>query len=275
MRELTEYLGRFQDETIAVAFHDLETGEEILIKADESFAPASTIKVAIMMEVYNRVRQGQMRLDEQIPVVNSFKSLAGGIPFSVDPEEDADSSLYERLGSTASVHEIARLMIVRSSNLGTNILVERIGGAAFMSLLKELGIEGVQVLRGVEDYKAHELGLDNRATARGLMQMMKALAEGRAVSLESSMDMIEILLGQEFNEGIPAGLPKGTRVAHKTGWVDLIYHDFGIVLPRDRRPYVLAVMTRGFKDVKEAHACVAEVSRRIHKRIRSETRAPD
>lgn len=275
MIELDELLAGFRDRTIAVAFHDLETGEEILINPDESFAPASTIKVAVMMEIFNQVRQGELHLDEQIPVANSFKSIGDGSLFSVDPDEDADGSLYERLGGTASVQEITRLMIVRSSNLGTNILVERIGGAAIMSLLNALGIEGVQVLRGVEDYKAHELGLDNRATARGLMLMMKSLAEGEVVSLESSMEMIEILLGQEFNEGIPAGLPEGTRVAHKTGWVDLIYHDFGIVLPRDRRPYVLAVMTRGFENVKDAHTCVAEVSRRIHEGLRSETGAPD
>lgn len=264
MIQLEAYLAQFKEETIGVAFHDMETSEELFIHADKSFHPASTFKVAVMMEVYNQVRKGLLFLDDEIPVVNSFKSIADGSPFAVLAEDDADTSLYEKIGGTASLSELVRLMIVRSSNLATNILIDKVSAVCVNALLKDLGVAGVQVLRGVEDSKAHALGMDNKATARGLMQIMKLLAEGKAVSLDSSVEMIQILLGQEFNEGIPAGLPKGTRVGHKTGWNGRLYHDFGLVLPGNRQPYVLAVMTSGFEKDADAHACVSHISKRIY-----------
>ncbi len=111
------------------------------------------------------------------------------------------------------------------------------------------------------------MGLNNSATARGLMLLMKCIAEGKAVSSEVSGEMVRILLGQEFNEGIPAGLPPTVRVAHKTGWNDDSYHDFGIILSEGRKPYVLAVMTEGFFTEAEAHLAVAEISRLIFRGI--------
>lgn len=267
MIQLESYLAQFKAEKIAVAFHDLQTSEELFINANESFYPASTFKVAVMMEVYNQVRKALLFLNDEIPVVNSFSSIADGSPFSVMAEDDADTTLYEKIGGTANLSELVRLMIVRSSNLATNILIQKVSAACVNALLKELGVEGVQVLRGVEDHKAHALGLDNKATARGLMQIMKRLAEGKAVSPDSSAQMIQILLDQEFNEGIPAGLPGGMRVAHKTGWIDQLYHDFGMILPRERRPYVLAIMTDKFEKELDAHACVAQISRIIYEAI--------
>jgi beta-lactamase class A len=79
--------------------------------------------------------------------------------------------------------------------------------------------------------------------------------------------MIEILLRQEFNEGIPARLPQSVKVAHKTGSINGLYHDFGIVFSEGRKPYILAVMTRGFENESDAHECVAEVSSRIYRWI--------
>ena len=266
--KLDAYLAQFKEETIGIAFHDSATGDELFIHADEPFHPASTFKVAVMMEVYNQVRKGLFFLDDQIPIVNMFESLADGSPFSLLPEDDADTSLYEKIGRTASAAELVRLMIVRSSNLATNILVDKVSAGCVNALLKELGVDGVQVLRGVEDSRAHALGMDNNAMARGLMQIMILLAEGRVVSPGASAEMIRIMLGQEFNEGIPAGLPRETRVAHKTGWNGRTYHDFGLILPVNGKPYVLAVMTHGFEKEADAHACVARISELIYEEHR-------
>ena len=175
------------------------------------------------------------------------------------------------LEKTKSIGELTRLMIVRSSNLATNILLEKIGTKNVNDFIQALGIEGVTVLRGVEDHAAFRLGMNNSATARGLTQTLKLIAEGRVVSKPASEKMIEIMLGQEFNESIPALLPKPVKVAHKTGWTGDVYHDTGIVYPEGekRKPYVLSIMTRGFAEDQgdEAHACMANISKIIYDQL--------
>jgi beta-lactamase class A len=267
MNQLEALIGNFPSGSIAVASSGLPGGEQFGSNADAPFPPASTFKVAVMAEVLHQAEGGLLALDERIPVINSFTSAADGKPYSVDREDDADPALYAKIGDAERLGELVRRMIVRSSNLATNILIERIGVGRIDALLTESGIEGISVVRGVFDRRAHALGMDNRTSARGLAALMMQLAEGRLVSAAASREMVGILLGQEFNEGIPAGLPKAVRVAHKTGWDDGLYHDAGIIFAENRRPYALAVLTRGLADQDQAHACVAEISRLVFERV--------
>ena len=257
--------------TIAVAVHDLETGDSISINADESFHPASTMKVPVMMEVFREASAGQFSLEEKTEIFNSFTSIADGSKYSLDINDDSETSLYARIGESESIRELARLMIVRSSNLATNILMEKVGAKSVNAYLKELDIHGVDVLRGIEDNVAFHLGMNNSATARGFTHMMRLIAEGKVVSKEASAEMIQIMLAQEFNESIPALLPKSAKVAHKTGWTGEFYHDTGIVFPEARAPYAISIMTQGFPENKaeEAHDCMAKLSKLIYGQIRS------
>jgi beta-lactamase class A len=269
MFPIEEFIAQFRDKTIALSVHDLRTGREINLRADGSFHPASTIKVHVMMEVFHQTEQGTSSLEEQVLIHNSFTSLADGSPFSLDVKDDSDTSLYGRIGQTESIRELTRLMIVRSGNLATNILLEKVGAKNVNSFIETLGIRGVAVRRGVEDNAAFRKGMNNSATARGLTQTMHAIAEGRVVSKKSSDDMIQIMLGQEFNESIPALLPKQVKAAHKTGWTGEFYHDTGIVYPEDRKPYAISIMTRGFAENKEeeAHKCMAQISRMVYEEL--------
>jgi beta-lactamase class A len=157
-------------------------------------------------------------------------------------------------------------MIVRSSNLATNILIEKVGAKQVSIFLQELGIQDVIVNRGVEDNAAFRLGMNNSASARGLTQTMKLIAEEKVVSPNASKEMIQIMFGQEFNESIPALLPSSAKVAHKTGWTGSFYHDTGIVFPHQRKPYAITILTRGFPEDKEneAHICMAQISKIIY-----------
>jgi len=129
-----------------------------------------------------------------------------------------------------------------------------------MDLMHTIGAEHIRVLRGVEDGKAFQQGLNNTTTARDLMIILRRIAERRAVSAKASADMIKIMLDQKFNEGIPAGLPQKARVSHKTGSITRINHDAAIVYPPGRKPYVLVVLTRGIEDEKLAHQLIADIS---------------
>jgi beta-lactamase class A len=269
MSDIQTYIAQFSDKTIAVAVYDLETGEEILIHADESFHPASTIKVHVMMEVFRQAEVGLLSPDDRLPLINSFTSIADGSQFAVDAKGDSEVTLYQRLGKNESIRELTRLMIVRSSNLATDILLKKVGAKNVNNFIKELRIEGVIVQRGVEDNVAFRLGMNNSATARGLTQTMRLIAEGRVISEQASEKMIEIMLQQEFNESIPALLPESVKVAHKTGWTGEFYHDTGIVFPDGRKPYAISLMTRGFAEDNEnaAHECMATVSKMIYDQL--------
>jgi beta-lactamase class A len=251
-------------EAVAVAFKDLQTGRELLVNERVSFHAASTMKVPVMFEVYREAREGTLRLDESVAVKNEFKSIADGGAFSVSPGDDSEQTLYKKIGGTEKVRELVRLMITESSNLATNVLIERVTPARVMTLLRGMGARDMRVLRGVEDGRAFERGMNNTTTARDLLILFRALAEGRAVSAEASREMADVLAAQKFNGGIPAGLPARMRVAHKTGSITKIEHDAGVVYPPNRKPYVLVVLVRGIADEKRAHRLIADVSRAVY-----------
>ena len=219
--------------------------------------------------MFRQANEGLLSLEDRLPIVNSFSSIADGSRFSLDVMDDSDQTLYARSGESESIRELTRLMIVRSSNLATNILLERVGNKNVDDFIQALGIEGVIVRRGVEDKAAFRLGMNNSATARGLTQTMDLIARKKVVSEQASERMIDIMLGQEFNESIPALLPNFVKVSHKTGWTDDVYHDTGIVYPENRKPYALSIMTRGFAEDKdyEAHACMANISKNIYENL--------
>jgi beta-lactamase class A len=274
MFDLTDILELQKDKLIAVAFRDLATDTAYYLNADEPLHPASTMKVHVMLEVFRQANEGLFSLEDRLQVMNSFTSIADGGKYSLDAVDDSEQSLYQRLGETESIHELTRLMIVRSSNLATNILIEKVGAGKVNGFVQVLGIEGVTIRRGIEDNAAFRLGMNNSATARGLTQTMDLIARKKVVSEQASQQMIDILLGQEFNESIPALLPNFIKVAHKTGWNGDVYHDTGIVYLPHRKPYVLSIMTRGFSEAteNEAHAYMAGISRRIYEEILSTAR---
>jgi beta-lactamase class A len=252
-------------EMVGVAYFDLGTGAEILINADENFHAASTMKVPVMMEVFRQDRKGKLSLNDYIPIKNDFISIADGTRFSISAESDSEQTLYNRIGQTEVVIELVRQMIDASSNLATNLLIERVTAPSVMEHMREIGARNIRVLRGVEDGKAYEQGMNNTATARDLMIILRQIARKQAVSSKASNEMVKILLEQKFNDGIPSGLPKEVKVAHKTGSITKINHDAAIVYPPNRKPYVLVVLTRGIEDEKRANKLIADISRTLYK----------
>jgi beta-lactamase class A len=155
-------------------------------------------------------------------------------------------------------------MIIASSNLATNILIELVDATNVTATLRTYGANDIQVLRGVEDSKAFAQGLNNSVTANDLMLVFEKIAKGEAVSQDASDAMIKILLDQKFNDIIPAKLPKEVRVAHKTGWITGVHHDSGIVILPDGRKYVVILLSKELKDEKAGVETLATVSEMIY-----------
>ncbi|MFL5497095.1 MAG: serine hydrolase [Gemmatimonadaceae bacterium] len=229
---------------IAVALYDAETRFELHYHADRWFHAASTIKVPILLGVFAAIDRGDLLPHSRVHVRNRFLSVVEDVPFRVESGRDSNSAVHNATGKMMRVDELAYHMITTSSNLATNLLLSVIGPDAVNRALRELHVEdGIDLKRGVEDELAFEKGINNMVTADGLLAILRLLAEGKAFSPALSRRMMDILHGQEFNQGIPARLPKGARVAHKTGEISTVAHDAGVVYLPKRKPYSLVILT--------------------------------
>ena len=246
---------------VAVAFRTLDGRHELLIDPDRSIHAASTMKVPVMIELFRQADAGLLSLDEALRVRNEFHSIVDGSPYRLDAGDDSDAEVYKAIGGTMTLRQLCDAMITTSSNLAANLLIERLGVDRIRGTVHALGADGMQVLRGVEDGKAFDQGLNNTTTVRGLLVLFEKLAHGPVVSAKADADMLAMLARQTFNDAIPAGVPPGTRVAHKTGTITRIHHDAGIVY--GDRPYVLVVLVRGVDEQKQSAALIAGISREV------------
>lgn len=249
---------------VEVAFRDLGTGDTLFINADSLVHAASTMKVPVMMRLFRESDARRLPLDRKLLLVNDFRSIVDGSHYALDPKVDGDTAIYAAVGDSITIRDLIRHMITRSSNLATNTLIALADPDSVNAMMRGMGASKMIVLRGVEDQKAFDRGLNNLTTARDLAALLTTLETGRAAADTSTSQMRDILLAQAFNEKIPAGLPAGVRVAHKTGDITAIAHDAAIVYPPKRAPYVLVVLTKGFQDEKTADSLIANISRDVY-----------
>ncbi len=261
-----QIIQEFEEEkgTFALAFKDLDTGEELLINARDSFHAASTMKTPVLIELYKQAAEGKFSLSDSVLVKNEFHSIVDSSLYSLSVGDDSESELYTRVGVKRTIYDLAYDMIIVSSNLATNILIELVDAKKVTQSMRELGAPDIQVLRGVEDIKAFEKGLSNSTTAYDLMRIFEKLGNGEVVNQQACDDMIDILLDQKFNEIIPAQLPEEVKVAHKTGSITAVHHDSGIVFLPDGRKYVLVLLSKELGDFDSGTERMAKVSRMIY-----------
>jgi len=268
-RALREQIEKIEQESgakaIAVALRDGETGLELHYHGDRWFHAASTIKVPILLGVFAAIDRGELLPHSRVHVRNRFLSVVENIPFRVESGRDANSAVHNAIGKMMRVDELAYHMITTSSNLATNLLLGVIGPDAVNRTLKELHVDqGIELRRGVEDELAFEKRINNMVTADGLLRILVMLSEGKAFSPALSRRMMDILHGQEFNQGIPARLPKGARVAHKTGEISTVAHDAGVIYLPKRKPYVLVILTEWDATATGRSRTIAAISHTIY-----------
>lgn len=258
-------------EEIAAAFYDYESETSWSYHGDRWFHAASTIKVAVLVGLFRAIEKGRFHPEARLHVRNRFLSAAGGEPFRVSSSRDANAEVHEARGKAMKVRELAHHMIVTSSNLATNLLVDLLGVEPVAGMLEELDVQGVELKRGVEDERAFEAGLNNRVTAHGLLRLFQRIQDRERISEAAAQQMLDILFAQEFNSGIPAGLPdsvrKEARIAHKTGEISTVAHDAGLVFLPDRKPYALAILTGWEPSTSGRRETIAAISRAIYEYI--------
>src|SRR5436309_6979675 len=267
---LNEELERLSSESkarvIAVALHDLESGLRFSLHGDRWFHAASTIKVAVLLAVFRAADEGRLHLDDSLHVRNRFISAADGSPFHLSADSDAMPELHQLVGRTVKISTLAEGMIATSSNLATNLLLDFVGVEYARKVLRDAQVDGVELRRGVEDYAAHERGINNEVTADGLVSLLSAV-RGDFLRNESKEQAIRILLEQRFNSMIPAGLPAHAAVAHKTGEISTACHDIGIVYLPEREPYIAVILTEFDSEGNGRREIVATISVAIYRLI--------
>lgn len=252
LREISE---RIPTAILGVSVFDYLSGLSWNFNGDRWFHAASVIKLALLIALFDARDQGRFKLGSRLHVRNRFLSVADGKPFRIDASRDADADVHAAVGRTMKVRQLARRMIVTSSNLATNLLINLVGIEAARESLARIGIEGVDLCRGVEDDRAFELGISNRMTPQGAIGVLRTIVAARGISPESADEMQTILLDQQFSGTIVPGLPENVRpvakVAHKTGEISTITHDAGAVFMPGRPPYLVAIFVESTGDAKE------------------------
>ena len=262
--EINNLFSKLQGD-FAVAYLNLENeSDNIFINEKEEFHAASTMKTPVMIEVYKQAEEGKFNLNDSIVVNNEFKSIVDSSIYSMDIGEDSGEGFYKFIGHKKTIYDLVFNMITVSSNLATNILIDLVNAKDIMKTMKQIGADDIKVLRGVEDMKAYNLGLNNTTTANDLMLIFKSIANHEILSDTSCNAMINILLQQKFNERIPANLPENIRVAHKTGSITGVGHDSGIIYLPDGRKYILVLLSKNVKDSEAVIKLQAQVSRMIY-----------
>jgi len=250
--------------TFAIALKNMDDGKSILINENEVFHAASTMKTPVMIEFFKKINEGKISSDDSLLINNEFSSIVDGSKFELSSFDDSDEDIYENLGKYISTDKLVYDMITRSSNFGTNLLIDYLNAEDVNNTMKNIGAKNMKVLRGVGDLKAFDLGLSNTTTAADLLIIYEKLATGEIVNNESSKKMISILKDQVYKDIIPKYLPEEVEVAHKTGWISGVRHDSGIVYVGNNEKYILVLLSKNLEDDIEGADFLAKISLEIY-----------
>ena len=267
VRDLQRALDAIADSSGArfgIFFKDLASGKTLSKNSSVSMHAASTMKTPVLLEVLRRADAGILSLSDEVLVKNEFRSLVDGSPFSIGLEE-TDAPTMKKLGGKATLEFLVTEMIVRSSNLATNLVLSLVGPESVQAFTDALGAPTVKVRRCVEDSKAFDKGVNNETDAAGMAAVMEAAVRSPKLSAAAKSKAWEILAGQTFNEEIPAGLhpQSGAIVAHKTGSISSVEHDAAIVRLPDGREYVLVLLANDFGATEEGRKKVYAAARKM------------
>lgn len=235
-----------------VAYHD-----------GDPYPTASTIKVLIMATAFRWMDAGKIGPNTPIPI--SAGDMVGGSETfgSVPP------------GTTYPLMSLIDAMIKQSDNTASNALISHFGFHAINATCVPAGMTGTHLRRHFLDWTAIVKHNENISTARDMAALLFALERGSREGLDtiakadSCRAMIEIMLGQEDRDKIPAGLPPGTQVANKTGEITGVRSDVAIVEPFGDTPYILVVMTKELRDYDAGIAAIRRVARDVNRSINS------
>jgi beta-lactamase class A len=241
------------DGVVGYAALDLTSGEEIGRLEGEEFPTASTIKLAVLYELFRQADDGRIALDSATPLDRS--QAVGG------------SGILRAMGTPAlSLRDHAVLMMSLSDNTATNVLIDRVGIPAVAARMQSLGLTGVRLRRKMMDSAAAARGDENVATPRDIVRLLRVLHAGEGLqpaSKAGALKILEVGAGGQIRRGVPASI----EVLNKPGDLEGVRVDAAIVRA-EHRPYAIAVMTTYLRDEEEGERAITDVSRAFYEYFR-------
>jgi beta-lactamase class A len=239
-------------------------GEQAPSIAVEPFAQhysASVMKLPILVAVHRLAERGLLDLSRAVRVHDDFDSQNPGHRFVMDRDEDSDPETWAAMGSEVALDVLTDRMITLSGNLATNLVLQEVGTDEVAAVLAAAGCSAdTTIVRGIEDYAARDVGLDNLITADDMARLLVALADGRLAGAAATRACEDTLLAQTYRDGIPAGVPADLVVANKTGWVDGVNHDVALVRAPGRPPVAISVLVSAPGTPEEREAGIARIA---------------
>jgi beta-lactamase class A len=235
------------DGVMALAVEDLTSGETFFIHGDEVMPQASSIKIAVLANLFLQAQQGKLKLTDEYTV--SKEDLVDG----------SDILLGLSPGVTRlTLRDLATMMVAVSDNSATNVLIRRVGMENVNAMLESAGLHVTRLQRQMMDLKAASEGRENVSTPREMMTLLELIYRGKLLNKEMTADFIKILSTHK-ESSLLQGLPDGVIAANKPGELEAVRNDSGIVLIKNR-PYILSVMTTFLKDEKDGSAAIRKIS---------------
>jgi len=235
------------DGVMGLALKDLTSGEEFFINGDEIMPQASSIKIAVLADVYLQAQQGKLRLGDEYTVRKEDLVPGSDIMLGLTPG-------VTRL----TLRDLATMMVAVSDNSATNVLIERAGQDNVNAMLEALGLHGTRLRRKMMDVKAAAEGRENVSTPREMMTLLETIYRGKLLNKEMTEDFIKMLSTHKASAMLQ-GLPDDAQAANKPGELEAVRNDSGIVMAKNR-PYILCVMTAYLKDEREGSAAIRRIA---------------
>ena len=235
------------DGVLGVAILDLSNGQQFLLNADDVFPQASSIKIAVLAELYHQTQQGRLQLNDMYTVEQ----------FDLVPDSDIMGGLTPGV-TKITLRGLATMMVAVSDNSATNVLIDRVGMENVNALMDSLGLTHTRLRRKMMDLKAASEGRENVSTPREMMTLLEAIYRGKLLNKGMTDDFLKILSTHK-DSWIPRDLPADLRIANKPGALEGVRNDSGIVYAQNR-PYIICVMTTYLTNERDGEEAISKIS---------------
>lgn len=242
-----EQVDEHLDGVMGVAIEDLKTGDHYFLHEDEVFAQASSIKIAVLADLYLQAQQGKLKLADPYVVQSS----------DLVPDSDIMGGLTPGV-TRLTLRDLATMMVAVSDNSATNVLIDRLGMPNVNAMLDSLGLTHTRLRRKMMDLEAAKQGRENISTPREMATLLEDIYKGKILNQESAADFFKVLSTNK-DSWIPRDLPADLKVANKPGSLEAVRNDSGIVFV-EGRPYVISVMTAFLRNERDGEEAISGVS---------------
>jgi beta-lactamase class A len=242
------------DGVMGVAVLDLNSGQKLLIRPDEIFPQASSIKIAVLAELYHQAQQSAHGVSGKATLTDRYVIRAADIV----PDSSILGGLTPEVSSLTN-RDLATIMVAVSDNSATNVLIDRVGMDNVARLTESLGLAHTQLRRKMMDLQAAAQGRENISTPREMMELLEQLYRGKVIGPPLLDDFFNVLATNK-NSWIPRDLPADLKIANKPGELEGVRNDSGIVFLKNR-PYVICIMTTYLSNERAGEEAITRISR--------------